>query len=617
MASRFSSACFIGRWGHLARSSSIPCFRFLFSTLAIGALSACSIKQVILPSQLQVAVNQAPHASMDPASQRSSQAMYEFLVGQMALMDQDVAAAAKHLERASALSDAPSVVLNGSLADLYLREGKFDKALSELDKALLNAPTDYSLLLTRAGVLEALNRESEAQVAYELAAQSNILQVVPDPYVLWAKSLERGGNPSAALAVYEKLEKRAGKDPMAHYFISRAYEERGQFDKAERSMREAMRLDNSNSSFGLELVRILLKAARFKEAREVCRAILEKEPTNSLAQRLLQQLAKGEQALSDSVRQLSAENAHIENVPDSHLRVALLQLDRKDFGPALRELSLVLALSPDNTQARFYSANILAGSGRRKEAVQELLKIPQDDVLFLKSRTFAAFVLRQDGDLEGAEQAARQAHSEAPEDKNVLAYLVLILRDQRKFKDAAGLMRQAISQEPDNDKLLFSYAVLLRDMGEQQAADAEMEKLLQLNPNHPDALNYIAYGLAEKRLDLDRALSLIERALQSRPNDGYYLDTLGHIQFLRGEYSQAEASLSRAVSIVGDDVVILEHYADALVMLDRVERAIEVYRSAIEHGRDSSDAEQREAVARIEKKLAELIEREQTNTKKQ
>jgi len=58
----------------------------------------------------------------------------------------------------------------------------------------------------------------------------------------------------------------------------------------------------------------------------------------------------------------------------------------------------------------------------------------------VKARTFAAFILRQDGDLERAEDAVREALKVEPSNKNVLSYLILILRDAKKFEQAEELI---------------------------------------------------------------------------------------------------------------------------------------------------------------------------------
>src|SRR5690606_12264385 len=120
-------------------------------------------------------------------------------------------------------------------------------------------------------------------------------------------------------------------------------------------------------------------------------------------------------------------------------------------------------------------------------------------------------------------------------------------------------------------------------------ATAVMEKVLELNPQHTDALNFLAYDLADAGLNLDRALELINRALQVRPNDGYYLDTLGWVYFQQGRYHDAVDILSRAASVATDDVLIQEHYADSLMKVGQLAQAVEVYRNALERGRDAAE----------------------------
>jgi Flp pilus assembly protein TadD len=129
---------------------------------------------------------------------------------------------------------------------------------------------------------------------------------------------------------------------------------------------------------------------------------------------------------------------------------------------------------------------------------------------------------------------------------------------------------------------------------------------LQLNPQNAEALNFVAYSLAEAGINLDRAENLVRAALELRPADGYFLDTLGFIELRQGKLQQALDTLERAAQLVGDDVTILEHYADALVAAHEYAKAIDTYRTALEFARDSKSEDTKEIVERIEQKLDQL-----------
>lgn len=571
------------------------------------ALSACSITGSILPSnQLQVAVSSSGRSYMDQQAQRSSSAMHEFLLGQLKFKNEDPDGALDHFVRASDLAPEALLVLDSTLPSLYLRRADLVNALKEVEKILSSKSQDVELLVLKAGLLEGLERDQDAKQVY-----SNILKLDPkrlDAIFLTAKLNERLGLTQEALVLFESLTRFYPNDMLAHYFLALSYENRAAFVQAERAMREALRLDPNSANLSLELIRILIKQRNFVAAKISCNEILKLQPNNEVVAKILHQLSHDPKNLEQAVQQLQTQSKVAESVVDSHLRLAMLLTDRKEFRAAVREFELVIAIDPQQSQARYYLASILAGSGRKKEALDQLFAIEEDQEVYSKAQTFASFLLRQSGDLVAAEISARKALEAEPDDKNLLSYLTLILKDAKKLDQAEDLMTQAIKRDPNNDRLLYNYAVLLREMGQESDSQRAMERVLEVKPDHSDALNYVAYNLVEQGKDLERAQKLIERALSLRPNDGYYLDTLGWLQYQKGQYHEAKVTLQRAVSSTGNDIEILEHYADTLVKLEQYDLALDTYRSAIELGRDSQVDEDQQAVLRIQKKVEQLLE---------
>jgi len=88
---------------------------------------------------------------------------------------------------------------------------------------------------------------------------------------------------------------------------------------------------------------------------------------------------------------------------------------------------------------------------------------------------------------------------------------------------------------------------------------------------------------------LPEAEKLVLRALEIRPDDGYFLDSLAWVHFRRGDYRRAEAELLRALKLVPDDPVILEHLGDVLQVQGRDEEAAARFEKAIAKGHEKPD----------------------------
>ncbi len=94
-------------------------------------------------------------------------------------------------------------------------------------------------------------------------------------------------------------------------------------------------------------------------------------------------------------------------------------------------------------------------------------------------------------------------------------------------------------------------------------------KSLEILPDQPHVLNYLAYSWVEKRNNIEKALEMLEKATKLRKNDGYIIDSLGWANYVKKNYINAEKFLQRAVELMPVDPIINDHYADALWMLGK------------------------------------------------
>ena len=123
-------------------------------------------------------------------------------------------------------------------------------------------------------------------------------------------------------------------------------------------------------------------------------------------------------------------------------------------------------------------------------------------------------------------------------------------------------------------------------LGRWQEAKPIFFKILEKKPNDSYTLNYISYKLALKEEELDLALDLIKRALSIDPDNGYFLDTLGWVEFKRKNYSKAVFFLEKSVSILPKSFEVLDHLGDCYLKLNRKAEAIYEWNKAIKYTSD-------------------------------
>ncbi|MFA9219987.1 MAG: tetratricopeptide repeat protein [Sediminibacterium sp.] len=107
------------------------------------------------------------------------------------------------------------------------------------------------------------------------------------------------------------------------------------------------------------------------------------------------------------------------------------------------------------------------------------------------------------------------------------------------------------------------------------------EQALIQNPDNATALNNYAYYLGLKKVQLDKALGIVQYAVSMQPNNAIYLDTFGFILFQKKQYESALKQLQIAVSLNGNDQEIWEHLGDTYFMLGNEGKALECWNKAL------------------------------------
>jgi len=129
--------------------------------------------------------------------------------------------------------------------------------------------------------------------------------------------------------------------------------------------------------------------------------------------------------------------------------------------------------------------------------------------------------------------------------------------------------------------LWFNRAVAFEALQKYEALDTVLESLLTQKPQHAEALNFYGYSLADRGVRLEDAEKMIEKALQIKPNDGYYLDSLAWVYFKKKRYTKAIEIQLVAVGMVGEDAVMQEHLGDMYWLSGQQEQARVHWQQAI------------------------------------
>jgi len=270
---------------------------------------------------------------------------------------------------------------------------------------------------------------------------------------------------------------------------------------------------------------------------------------------------------------------------------------------ALFYARLATYLQPDNAEALLLIGDILTGQLQFALALKAYDAVPNDDPLALNAKMGRALNLRKNGDLIGAIETLRAALEIKPDGISLWQSLGDVLRQNGDLAEARDAYTKSIALLPAPDirpawQLYYARAIVEHRADNWPAAEADFRQALALNPNQPDALNYLGYSLVERGEKLDEALGMIETAAKAKPDSGAIADSLGWVYYQLGRFEEAEAAMEIAVQLLPVDPILSDHFGDVLWMVDRKREARFQWRRALSYGPEESDA------VRIRDKLA-------------
>ena len=267
-------------------------------------------------------------------------------------------------------------------------------------------------------------------------------------------------------------------------------------------------------------------------------------------------------------------------------------------------LRLALSLRPDLTGARLLLADIQDGERRGRAALDTLAPVTARDPLVAVVQLRRAVIMDALGQTDQASALLEEMARTYPDRPEPLAVAGEILRRKGQFAEAVAVMDRAIARvgtpSRNNWPLFYQRGVAHERAGQWAAAESDFEFALKLAPDQASVLNYLGYAWTEQGRNLPRAREMIQRAVDQRPNEGSFVDSLGWVQLRQGDGPAALKSLERAVELQPEDPVVNGHLGDALAAVGRWREAEFQWRRALTLKPDPDDEK------RIMQKIAAL-----------
>jgi len=596
----------------LFRPFKAACPRLLACTLlllGLGILPACAPMHTASPVYVPLTQNATStyyyleYQTFSQAMQRTA-AQSRLSPEALARTLQYQKYAAQALDHVIAVDPSPSLYMERAF--LFWNQEQVGEATSTLRKGLEHFPGDFTLTasLANAHLLEN-NLASAAEVlSGYLTTQENatIRERLGQLYV-------DSDQPEKAMDVLHKIPVKE-RSVDAQYQMARAEARLGHRKAAMESLKKIIKKNPNHLEAWVELAYQQELGKDYASAVGTYTEILAMaEKDEDIRQRIENGGGEGREDIRQRVVGLWLKL----NDPDKALKIAFASSGSKTFilqaslmflseGFTAQASTLldVLASTPPVPGEYFFYKAVIAHDGENNsaKALQFLDLVPESDPHYSQAMQFRIQLLsslgRQDEALDLLEKGKRLF----PGQNRFSLLQAGFYMENKEPEKARTVLEEAMKATPNDEDLLYQYGAVLDRLGERQKALAIMQRILDKNPDHADALNYIGYTLAEDGKDLERALSLIKKADDLKPENGYIVDSLAWAYFRLGKVEEAWKQIQRATTLAGEDATMWEHYADIAKALGKREQARKGYKKALKLKSETPE--------RIEQKLRGL-----------
>jgi len=257
-------------------------------------------------------------------------------------------------------------------------------------------------------------------------------------------------------------------------------------------------------------------------------------------------------------------------------------------------------IDPDNDKAKIWLA-ALVEEDRQDEALRLFRSIKDDSTYAVSARLSEANVFFDRDEDATAMKILEKANQDFDNftTREALGRARLI---RENYKDALPIYEELVNSMTEeeikaNTQPLYFRAICYEREKQWDNAVADFQKVLEIDPEDPDALNYLGYTWVDRGENLTKAFDMIEMAVELEPESGAIVDSLGWAHYKLGRYTQARINLEKAVELTPDSATIIDHLGDVYWKLGRFREAGYQWKRALDY--DPSDKERKDILAKL------------------
>jgi len=550
------------------------------SSAAVDASAEAEVSAVNA-SIAETKVPKRPKPSDYPVAPFPKDALYQLLVAEVAGYRGEYSTALeKYVDMALKTRDA-GVAQRAAMLAVYLK--RYEEALTtskiwvEQEPDSIEARRYLSEQLLRIGDMEQAIVHMEA--IKNLGGLANF-----ESFAYSAANMDDKGREVLLEAMSRMLAEYPGD---AQLMFSKAVllEQSGQLE-------EALQLANQLLVSKKDINVIVLKVNALKDLLRTDEALVFLESTlEELADKRRLRLIYARmlfeaERLVDAEKQYELVHQQAPNDSDILFALALISMEQGKDESAKGYLNQMIRFNRRANEAHYYLGSIADKNDKIPQAISEY-KMVGPGREFLAAQVRIAALLADQDRLDDARAHLENQRANNPDRYNRLVMIEGQLLSERGHEaEFFELLEMVIQKQPENVELLYFRAMTGQSLGRLDVLEQDLLRVIEIDPGNADAMNALGYTLADQTDRHDEALVLIERALEIKPNEAAFIDSLGWVQYRLENYKDAVTNLRKALSLFDNDEVAA-HLGEVLWVSGEQQEARKVWQKALDARPDS------------------------------
>ena len=266
---------------------------------------------------------------------------------------------------------------------------------------------------------------------------------------------------------------------------------------------------------------------------------------------------------------------------------------RLNYNFLLFYTSLAKLIDPKNERAIIIKAELFDQVGQFQIARDTFEKIGKESPYYLDAQSSLAINYLYNSSYEDAENKILSIVENNNKNYSLKKILGDFYRYNKKYDLALSVYNEMIDENRgDVWNIYYMRGICFEQLGDWELAEKDFLKSLEIKPDTPNVLNYLAYGWVEREIKLDRSLQMLEEAYEANPDSFYIIDSLAWAHFKKNNLSEAARLMEMVIDIAPGEAISLDHLGDIYYAMNRKREAIHFWQQALELAEPEDEIEE-------------------------